>query len=68
MLAYCLPIKTLAETTSTIILCVFTVMHITLITIKLRKKFGIATIRFPIIFPIIGGLLTTSFLLVQFIL
>ncbi|KTD20994.1 amino acid transporter [Legionella lansingensis] len=66
--AYALPITTLAKLTSSIILCIFIMIHVSLIKIKLREKKKSGTFSLPIIFPIIAIGLTGAFLGMQFFL
>lgn len=60
--AYALPIVTLAKLTSTIMLCVFIMIHATLIKIKLTKSPKPGAVSFSILFPIISLILTVLFL------
>lgn len=64
--AYALPITTLAKITSTIMLCVFLMIHVSLIKIKLTENKIPGTFSLPIIFPMISILLTLAFLGWQF--
>lgn len=64
--AYALPITTLAKITSTIMLCVFLMIHVSLIKIKLTENKIPGTFSLPIMFPMISILLTLAFLGWQF--
>lgn len=66
--AYALPITTLAKLTSSIMLCVFLMIHAALIKIKLTEKKTPGTFSMPIFFPILSLILTLSFLVMQFFL
>lgn len=66
--AYTLPIVTLAKLTSSIMLCVFIMVHGALIKIKLTEKKKPNTFSMPLIFPIISLCLTLLFLGMQFFL
>ncbi len=66
--AHALPITTLAKLTSSIMLCVFIMIHASLIKIKLTEEKVPGTFSFPIIFPIISILMTLTFLGAQFFL
>ncbi|HAT8178100.1 TPA: amino acid permease [Legionella pneumophila] len=66
LFAYTLPITTLAKLTSSIILCIFIMIHVSLIKIKLTEKKPPDAISFPIIFPMISIALTLIFLVIQF--
>ncbi|HAW6258809.1 TPA: amino acid permease [Legionella pneumophila] len=68
LFAYALPITTLAKLTSSIILCIFIIIHASLIKIKLTEKKPTNAISFPIVFPMISILLTLAFLIIQFFL
>lgn len=68
LFAYALPITTLAKLTSSIILCIFIMIHASLIKIKLTEKKPPGVISFPIIFPVISILITLTFLVIQFFL
>ncbi|HBD7156621.1 TPA: amino acid permease [Legionella pneumophila] len=68
LFAYALPITTLAKLTSSIILCIFIIIHASLIKIKLTEKKPPEAISFPIVFPMISILLTLTFLGIQFFL
>ncbi len=68
LFAYALPITTLAKITSTVMLCVFLMIHASVIKIKLKEKKVPGTFSLPIIFPIISILMTLGFLGVQFFL
>lgn len=58
------PIQTLAKITSTIMLCVFCIMHLSLIIIKIyRPQSNTKHISVPVIFPITGLLLSLIFLI-----
>lgn len=56
ILVYTGSVKVLAQTSSFLILIVFFWVHLSLIRIKIKKE-SHTGIRFPIIFPILGGLL-----------
>ncbi|KTD59946.1 APC family permease [Legionella shakespearei] len=66
LFAYALPITTLAKITSTIMLCVFLMIHASLIKIKLTEKKSEGAFSMPIFFPIISIVLTLMFLGMQF--
>lgn len=68
LFAYALPITTLAKLTSSIILCIFIIIHASLVKIKLTEKKPSDAISFPIVFPMISILLTLTFLAIQFFL
>lgn len=65
LFAYALPIATLAKLTSTIMLCVFLMVHLSLIKIKLTEKKKPSTFSLPLIFPLTAIVLTLAFLGVQ---
>lgn len=67
-LALLLPILTLAKITSFIMLLVYFFVNLALIVIKIKNKTEKVSISFPIIFPILGMLLTLIFLGIQFFL
>lgn len=67
IMAYWFPIQTLAKVTSTLMLFIFMMIHITLIIIKLKKPHIKAPITVPIFFPVIGLLLLITFLLIQLV-
>src|SRR5690606_36815242 len=52
--AYWLPIDTLAKTTTTTMLLLFSMMHLSLITVKLRDRKIKSNFSVPLVFPIIG--------------
>lgn len=62
IMAYCFPIEELAKLTSTIILFIFCLMHVSLI--KIKKMYPKKNNHFviPIIFPIVGLVLSLLFL------
>lgn len=64
--SYALPITTLAKLTSSIILCVFIAIHVSLLKIKLTEKEKPHSFSLPVIFPIIAIVLTALFLGMQF--
>ncbi|KGP63082.1 amino acid transporter [Legionella norrlandica] len=66
LFAYALPITTLAKLTSSIILCIFIMIHASLIKMKLTEKKPPDAISFPVIFPMISILLTLTFLVILF--
>lgn len=66
--AYALPMTTLAKITSSIMLCVFLMIHASLIKIKLTEDKVPGTFSVPIIFPMISIVLTMTFLGMQFFL
>ncbi|TAL65291.1 MAG: amino acid permease, partial [Legionella sp.] len=66
--AYALPITTLAKLTSSVMLCVFLMIHAALIKIKLTEKKPPGTFSMPILFPIFSIILTVGFLGIQFFL
>lgn len=66
MLACWFPIDTLAKLTSTIMLCVFCMMHLSLIVIKFSYPKTSNHTSFPIIFPIIGLLISMLYLISSF--
>ncbi|MBA2710937.1 MAG: amino acid permease [Tatlockia sp.] len=66
--AYALPITTLAKLTSSIMLCIFLIIHAALIKIKLTEKQKPDTFSVPIIVPIISFCLSLLFLGMQFFL
>lgn len=68
ILALWLPIDTLARTTSTIMLVVFSLVNLSLIIIKLKKYKSKIPISFPIIFPFIGLFLTLTLLIFEIII
>ncbi|MDX1837758.1 amino acid permease [Legionella taurinensis] len=65
LFAYALPIATLAKLTSTIILCVFMLVHASLIAIKLGNRQKPSSFSVPIGIPILAILLTLGFLGMQ---
>lgn len=67
ILAYWFPLKTLAKMTSAIILCVFFMMHLSLIKIKLTRPNNQNGITLPIILPCLGALLSFIFILIEII-
>lgn len=67
IMAYWFPIQTLAKVTSTFMLFIFMMIHITLIIIKLKEPQIKAPITVPIFFPVIGLLLLITFLLIQLV-
>lgn len=67
IMAYWFPIQTLAKVTSTLMLFIFMMIHITLIIIKLKEPQIKAPITVPIFFPVIGLLLLITFLLIQLV-
>jgi APA family basic amino acid/polyamine antiporter len=60
-----LPIVTLAKTTSAVILCVFIMIHLALIKVKLMGPPLPESKSYSIVFPIVGVLLSIAFLLAQ---
>jgi amino acid transporter len=68
LFAYALPIATLAKLTSSIILCIFVIIHVALIKIKLTETHKPDTFSVPIIVPIIALCSTLLFLGMQFLL
>lgn len=67
IMTYWLPIQILAKTTSSIILFIFILMHIALITVKITHTKISTYFNLPIIFPIIGLILSLLFLPVAII-
>jgi basic amino acid/polyamine antiporter, APA family len=65
LFAYAFPIATLAKLTSSIILCVFIMIHLSLIKIKVTDKKPLNTFSLPIIFSVFSLFLTLAFLGVQ---
>ena len=66
VLALGFPLEGLARTTSFIILCVFLMVNVALVVIKSRlDEKPSSGIRFPILVPIMGALLSFAFLLVE---
>lgn len=65
---FALPIATLAKLTSSIMLCIFIIIHASLIKIKLEEKQKPATFSIPIIIPMVSLCLTLLFLGMQFLL
>jgi amino acid transporter len=65
ILASWFPIQTLAKLTSTIILCVFCLMHLSLIKIKLSHPATANHWTIPIFIPAIGFVLSIIFLVVS---
>lgn len=57
----------LASVTSTVIICVFIMIHLSLIRIKYKEMHNKDLISFSIIFPILGVILSVIFLILQFI-
>lgn len=62
----CLPLVTLAKTTSAVILCVFIMIHLALIKLKLTHPTPANVRSYSILFPVIGFILSVLFLLAQF--
>jgi amino acid transporter len=60
-------LATLAETTSLIMLCVFALVNLSLIRVKLRDPSPHGLILFPIFVPVLGFLLSTGFVLLEVI-
>ena len=67
MFALLFPIEMLAKITSAIILCIFIMMHLSLIAIKKRKEVQPNAVSYPILFPIAGAFLSALFLILQFL-
>lgn len=67
ILAYWFPIETLAKSTSTIMLMIFSMMHLSLIIIKIKNPKTKNYFSLPIVFPMIGIILSISFLVMQFL-
>ena len=65
LFSYWLPIQTLAKTTSFIMLIVFTAIHVSLIVIKIREPKKKNVISFPMFFPVIGMMLSITFIVIQ---
>ena len=66
ILAIGFPLESLARSTSFIILCVFAMVNLSLIVIKTRQTDNVSPgVRYPIIIPILGALLSCAFLLVE---
>jgi len=64
VLALWLPIVTLAELTSLIILLIFSLMHLALIRIKSAHKVISPNVRqYPIVIPVIGFITNTGFII-----
>ncbi len=63
--AYALPITTLAKVTSSIMLCVFLMIHVSLIKIKFKGYKQQGSMTFSIIFPIISIVFTLAFIGMQ---
>lgn len=68
MFAYWLPIDTLAKTTTTTMLLLFSIMHLSLITVKLRDQRTKPAFYVPLFFPMIGLVTTLGFLIAQWVL
>ena len=67
ILALGFDIEWLAKLTTTIILCVFTLVNLSLIAVKKNKKIQWASVSYAIWFPIVGAGLSVLFLLSQFL-
>ncbi|WP_133126860.1 APC family permease [Legionella nagasakiensis] len=65
ILALWFNIEALAKLTSTIILCVFMMIHLALIRIKWQKKVSRNAVSYSVFFPIAGFVLSTGFLFGQ---
>lgn len=59
------PIETLARSTTTLLLVIFTLVNIALIKIKTRDGHPSAIFRVPFVLPVIGALLSVSFLVTE---
>lgn len=67
ILAYLFPIETLAKLTSSVMLLVFSIMHLSLLVIKMRDGKFSEGLSLPILMPSIGLMLTLGFILLQLI-
>lgn len=67
ILALWFKIEALAKLTSTVILCVFMMIHLALIRIKYQKEKNEDAVTYSIFFPITGLVLSILFLLGQFL-
>ncbi|MGE4349538.1 MAG: APC family permease [Candidatus Berkiella sp.] len=63
--ALCFPIETLAKATSFILLCVFILINLSLIRIKLRYGTQSGSASYSMFFPIMGVVLSFLFLIAQ---
>jgi amino acid transporter len=65
VLALWLPLPTLAGFTSLLVLCVFTLVNLALLKLKISQPAQADTIRVPFVVPLFGALLSLVFLLLQ---
>lgn len=66
ILALGFPLEGLARLTSFIVLCVFTMVNLSLVVIKARQQDKASSgVRYPIVIPILGAILSCAFLLVE---
>jgi APA family basic amino acid/polyamine antiporter len=67
VMAIWLPIVTLAKSTSFLILIVFTLVNMALLKIKLTEPHPANIIRIPLWVPVVGAVVSVSFVVFQFI-